>query len=414
MEYLISFYHDTRRSNKKGTFPVKLNVYSTTKKKKKLYDIKTYYSIEDFNKINSKKPPKAFLEQRRELDEIKNKAEKIAKNLSVFNFEDFERDFNSNNIDQSNIVEYYHRKIEELEENGRIKSKIGYETSLKSIQKFIKPKNPSSVTQIHILDITPKWLNKYERHMLEEGKSISTIGIYLRDLRAIYNIIIENNPTYKANYPFEKYKIPSASNTKKALNPQDLKKLFLSTPKTSQQETAKDFFMLSFLCNGININDIAHLKFENLSLTDKRISFYRGKTKNTKKSNLKNIDIYLTDKAITLINKHKNKDSDSKNYVFPILDKNLTEVQKRKKIENFTRFINQHLAKLAEKNGLPKISTYWARHSYSNTALNNGASVEFISEALGYSNIKVTQNYIKGFDNSAKEDMANKIASILE
>lgn len=40
--------------------------------------------------------------------------------------------------------------------------------------------------------------------MIDKGRSISTVGIYLRDLRAIYNMMLEDKPSYKEHYPFSK------------------------------------------------------------------------------------------------------------------------------------------------------------------------------------------------------------------
>lgn len=414
MGYIIQFYHDTRKANKQGLFPVKLRVYDDIRKRAKLYDIKRYYSVEDFNNINFNRPSKKFLDARRELDEIKSKAETIAKNLSIFNFEDFERDFNSNNIDKSNIIEYYNRKIKELAEQDRIKSKSGYETSLKSIKKFINPNNPDAVKELHILDITPKWLQKYEKYMIDKGRSISTVGIYLRDLRAIYNMMLEDKPSYKEHYPFSKYTIPSSENKKKALSHEEMRTLYTAIPKTIQQVKARDFFIFSYVCNGMNINDIARLTFENYSEKEKKITFYRGKTQGTTKANMKNIEVYLNDIGINILNKYANTNATGKDYIFPILANGMTEAEKIKKIEAFTRFVNQHISKLAESLGLPKISSYWARHSYSNIALNSGASIEYISEALGHTNIRTTQNYIKGFDDGTKQEITAKITEFLE
>jgi site-specific recombinase XerD len=58
------------------------------------------------------------------------------------------------------------------------------------------------------------------------------------------------------------------------------------------------------------------------------------------------------------------------------------------KVKNFTRFVNQHLKKLAKSLGITEdISTYFARHSFATIAIRSGASMEFVSETLssGYS-----------------------------
>ena len=63
---------------------------------------------------------------------------------------------------------------------------------LRSLENFKK--------NLKFTDITPSFLKKYERWMLDNGKSITTVGMYLRALRAIFN---QQNIDSKL-YPFSK------------------------------------------------------------------------------------------------------------------------------------------------------------------------------------------------------------------
>jgi hypothetical protein len=55
---------------------------------------------------------------------------------------------------------------------------------------------------------------------------------------------------------------------------------------------AKDLGSFSYACNGMNIKDIALLKFKHIH--NDEIKYYRAKTVNTKKGNLKEIIVYPT------------------------------------------------------------------------------------------------------------------------
>jgi site-specific recombinase XerD len=55
------------------------------------------------------------------------------------------------------------------------------------------------------------------------------------------------------------------------------------------------------------------------------------------------------------------------------------------------------------------MSSYVARHSWATIAKNSGSSVEFLSEALGHSSVKVTQGYLKSFERSTREAHAEKM-----
>lgn len=416
MEYRISIIHDIRRTTADGTFPAKLRVYSTLRKSAKLYKINRYYSKEDFENITEKRPAKKYQEEAVALKSIEAKAEYIAKNIETFNFHDFESQFYGNLIDKSNIFDYYKEAIESMTVDDRIKTASSYNSSLKSLKKFLNPTNPDAVNKLHIIDINKTWLNKYEKYMLDNGKSYTTIGIYLRPLKAIYNIAMSENPAYEKHYPFGKgqYEIPSTVKVKKALKKDDLKILYQAILKTKQQEKAKDFWFLSYVSNGMNINDIARLKFKDVSFEENKLPFYRGKTQRTKKTNLKEISVLLTSLSKAIIRKYQNEETNSEDYVFNILSKNDTAIEKVRKIENFTRFVNDHIKILAKANEITEeISTYWERHSFSTMALNSGANIELISESLGHSDIKTTKSYLSGFDDANKEAIINKITDFL-
>ena len=79
-------------------------------------------------------------------------------------------------------------------------------------------------------------------------------------------------------------------------------------------------------------------------------------------------------------------------------------------VKNFTRSVNQGLKKLAKKLEIDEnISTYYARHSFSTNAIRSGASMELVSEQLGHSNLKTTQNYFSGFEDDSIEDITKKL-----
>src|SRR5690606_22027585 len=113
----------------------------------------------------------------------------------------------------------------------------------------------------------------------------TTVSMYLRALRTIFNRAIEAKTIEKDLYPFgvKRYEIPSSSNVKKAFDSSQLGALFKAVPKTPEQEKAKDFWFFSFVCNGMNIKDILHLKWKDIH--DAQIVFIREKTKRTKKAN---------------------------------------------------------------------------------------------------------------------------------
>lgn len=260
MDYRIDFYLDTRRVLKNNLYPVKLRVYSNIERKTKLYDLKKSYSKDDYEQLNKPKVNKKFIEESIYLEAIKNKANDIAKNITPFDFDVFEKNYSGNRYDKTNLIDFYNNRIEEMEKNDQIGNAQFYQSSLNAIKKFINEKNPENVNNIHIMTIKKDWLKKFEKHLEKENKSISTVGAYLRPLRAIYNIALKENAIYEKTSPFNSgYQIPSSTKVKKALTKKDLRKLLEAEPKTQEQQKAKDFWFFSFYANGMNINDVARL-----------------------------------------------------------------------------------------------------------------------------------------------------------
>ncbi len=77
--------------------------------------------------------------------------------------------------------------------------------------------------------------------MTNKGNSRSTVGIYLRPIRHLFNL------AKPSNYPFGKdgYSIPKGRNKKKAIYKEGLKVLFETPPGNEFKEKAKDFWFFS-------------------------------------------------------------------------------------------------------------------------------------------------------------------------
>jgi site-specific recombinase XerD len=55
------------------------------------------------------------------------------------------------------------------------------------------------------------------------------------------------------------------------------------------------------------------------------------------------------------------------------------------------------------------VTTYSARHSFSTVLKRSGASVEFISEALGHTDVRTTESYLDSFENELKKEFSNSL-----
>lgn len=99
----------------------------------------------------------------------------------------------------------------------------------------------------------------------------------------------------------------------------------------------------------------------------------------------------------------KKYESESKGYLFPILNANIhkTPLQKQNRIHKMLGKINKNLKLIAAQlNVDANMTTYVARHSFASVLKKSGVSIALISEALGHSDLSTTQVYLDSFDNA--------------
>src|ERR1035437_5683654 len=259
-DYEISFYLDKRRAKNNGNFPLKLHVYINSTGERKWYSTKFEFNEQDFQNIwETVKPKKEFQIKRLELQSFITYAHEIAHKIEYFSLEAFEEIlFRNKKYNQNDVVSYYQRAIDTYKSNSQIGTASNYNLSLKSLLNFHQK------VALHFHNITPLWLKNYESYMINEKQSsTTTVGIYLRPLRAIFNTAMAEKTINPDIYPFSKgkYVIPAPKSTKKALPKDQLKLLFEGIPNTLEQQKAKDFWFFSYACNGMNIKDIVQLQY---------------------------------------------------------------------------------------------------------------------------------------------------------
>ncbi|MCF8461275.1 MAG: site-specific integrase [Flavobacteriales bacterium] len=394
---------DKRRAKKDGTFPVKIYVWKGAAKKGKFYGTTLSLSEREFHSAwETLKPRKEFQGLRKKLALLENMAQAAIDELEHFTFEAYERKAAIPKGEAQNVFWHYAQRVAELRAAKQVSTADNYHLAAKSIREF------ADTDTLLFQNVTPKFLQGYEDHMVNKGRSLTTVSIYIRTLRTIFNDAINTKDAKAEDYPFgrRKYVVPASTNPKKALTGQQLRQLMNVTPATDEQAKARQFFFFSYASNGMNMKDIALLKWSDMEAD--RFTFIREKTKRTKKDRQSPITVYLTDFQREMLETY-GTDPERSEYVFPILNEDMDAEQQHRAVKRFTRYVNQHLETLCKANNLPKISTYWARHSFATVAVLKGASMEFMRESLGHSEMKTTLNYFAGFDDEAKKEFASTI-----
>ena len=258
--------------------------------------------------------------------------------------------------------------------------------------------------RIALESITVDWVRRYERFLLGEGKSRTTIGIHMRHLRAILNDACRCDAIKPAQYPFGrgKYEIQAGEGRKLALTLEQIGQI--ARYEDGNEATAKyrDYWLFLYLCNGINVADFVKLRYRDI--VDGEICFVRQKTEHTTKTR-KEIRVVVVPQMQAIIDRWGNPPGRN-NFIFPVLDGTEDAMHQKLKTMYLTRAINKRMQEVGEQLGIGNISTYTARHSFATVLKRAGANIAYISESLGHQDLKTTENYLASFEREEREKNA--------
>ena len=396
---------DKRIQRKDGTYAVKLRI--TFQRITKYYPLGIYLTPEEWEKVNGEKPRNDYKNHKVFFNKIELKAINTIKSLPTFSFESFTRVFNRQTDLSKDVFWMFDDYINELKRNKRFGTADSYGNAKSSFKAFLGTKNR---IKLRFGDITPEWLQDYEDWMLSQGKSITTVGIYNRSLRKIINNAIDDGHFNKEFYPFgkRKYQIPGGRNIKKALSLDQIQQLYEYTPANEAESSSLNLWLLSYLCNGANIQDLARLQFKNIGANS--LVFIRQKTKRTTKHDLQPVLVSLIPETKELIKKLAITQVTENDFMLGIINGKETEDIQRAKIKQATKVANKHLKRIGEKLGLPvKLTLGVARHSWATVMKNLGASDELVSEGLGHQMLSTTKSYLASFEDKIREKYQSKL-----
>jgi integrase/recombinase XerD len=403
-----SIFIDTHHPNKDKECAISIRV--THNRKRKYYITKYKLTELDFERTQGKKPRDNFKNIAEDLNEQLRIANKVINSLQAFSFDLFEKKYLTNDGAKDTVNSAFLNYIKTLRKEERIGTALSYENANNSLKSFYGPKYDS----LKFIDITTDFLKAYEKSMLNQGRSVSTVGIYLRSLRTMFNEAISQDVLSKEYYPFgrRKYEIPTSVNVKKALTIDDIKSIFYYPTKAgSFTEMAKDYWVFMYLCNGINVKDMCQLKWQNIE--GETLQFVRAKTIRTKRK-IEPIRISLHEQAKAIIEKYGTTSRKPSDYIFPTLEIGLSAEAETNKIKQLTHVINDNLARIKQELKIEKpVTTYTARHSFATILKRNGVSTAFISESLGHNNERTTQSYLDSFEDESKKEISKVLTAFV-
>lgn len=400
---IVSVMFDRRTVNKDGRYPVKIRVYH--QRKPKLFSTGICLTDEEWDKLEKSKSNESINIRRsinQSFDRIKMNVDALIEK-GDFSFQALSLRLGRAIGDTFNNM--VRAKIEELIADDRIGSANSYRDSLKAIEAFAGDK-------IQFSDITVEWLTRCDKFWDKRSLSITTRGMYFRNVRAMMNVARKMSLIKESQYPFGKgkFEIKTEEGEKKSLDGEQLSAIYHYSSPNETVNKYKDIWIFMYLCNGINSIDMIQLRYSDI--VDGEIRFIRQKTVRTS-TKRKAIHIEITPEIQEIIDKWGNP-NEGDNYIFPFLKGGESQQEiKAKNHDVYTR-INKRMREVCEALGLNRITTYSARHSFATIHNRRGVPVSYISQQLGHTSIRTTQTYLGSFEREARVKSAKILTSILK
>jgi len=145
----------------------------------------------------------------------------------------------------------------------------------------------------------------------------------------------------------------------------------------------------------MNFVDMANLKLENI--VNGRIFYTRQKTGGE-------FTVKIHPKAQIIIDLYS-AEKRRGDYLFQIIKTKNDPEKSFREVKNEIGYFNKALKAMSKHLELDvQLSTYVARHTYATGLKMRGMSTEVIKESLGHTNVAITEDYLKSFENSVVDD----------
>ncbi|MHB1278760.1 MAG: tyrosine-type recombinase/integrase [Bacteroidia bacterium] len=326
------------------------------------------------------------------LASLKANYDEARERTKPFSFDRFEKNLNPVVAKSySDLFSLFEVKINELNNAAQISTSRSYTTTLNWLKEFSKRKTLS------FSELSPEWLQNFDRYLANKGRATGAIGVYMRNLRHIFNRAIEEGYVDTQLYPFGKknYKIKSPAKTKKALTKSQLNQL-VEYWRTAQgpEKKALDYWLFSLTSNGINMRDILEIKWKQVD--SEHIALRRTKTSKSN-TNQSEIVVHLNDINKEILERiSESLDTQlADEYVFPDFAAEMNEEQKFEKNHDRRQYVTKYLKRIGKALEIPtKVSFETARHTFANTLKYSNVSPSIISNFMGHSSTATTDKYL--------------------
>ena len=413
MKYNVYPYLDKRSIGKDGKHTVKIAIGYD--RKADYVNTEVYTTPEEWQLLFSDKVPKHLKDARDKVHAIESTVRALLASMREYDIKTLRQHMAGLKAAPkkqetplpvqlpTNVFHWFDLKIRELEEQ---KEAFGTADNYRDTKSFYM--KYSGLKSLEFNYFTKEVLYRIQKQATTTGgMAAGNVYRHARQLRAIFNMAMHEQVIDRRIYPFHKrgYIIPQTTKRKKSLSRDNVASLLGFTPVIKEEQAALDYFVFSFFGNGMNIKDVAYLRYSDIN--GQALRFIRKKTENTS-TQPKEIRVAITPEMWQVIERQGKHEKGG--FIFPIIKERDAIATQRKDYRNFNRVINVHLNNICKQLDFIKPVTHGvSRYTFANALKQSGVSIDYISEALGHSNTAVTEHYLNSFEDGIITQHAEKL-----
>ena len=320
-----------------------------------------------------------------DMQRLRQVADTLAASPSGYTADEVVAAFHARRTDAS-LQNFMQQCIAKLIRMGRTGTANGYKSTLNSFMRFRKGQD------IMLNAIDSDVMQLYEAHLRLTNVARNSSSFYMRNLRTVYNMAIEQQLTPQRT-PFAHVYTGIDKTVKRALSISQIRQLKnADLTDNPTQALARDMFMFSFYTRGMALADMANLTTANLR--NGYLVYRRQKPRQ---------ELYVKWEPCMqeIVDRYPRQSP----FLLPLIK---SEEDKRDQYKLTQQRVNHNLKKLSERLGLPHpLTMSMARHSWASIANSKDIALSVIGEGLGYNSENATRIYLAQIDTS-QVDRANK------
>lgn len=398
-----SFVLRTNRKNKIGEYPICIRI---TKDGKSSITASIYSSTKSCWNAKSQRPHLKHPDYN-ELNNYLDKAESSLK-LIIIQLKEESHSYTAGDVLERyktpivsfvTVREYYETIMQRMLQKNQHSTYYTYKSAFDWLNKY-KP-----LEQLRIEEINYTFLENLHAFIFSQNPLIkgSTLFGYFKNYKAFMRSAINEDIIPEGKSNFMKFSLSRFNTESKpmTLNNQQVGAIkALEFAPHSNMWHARNYFLFSLVCGGINFTDMAKLTVKNLE--NDRISYSRSKSgvfckfklNDTSREILANYEGYTYGE-----------------YLFPIINRDCDTKQVYTRIKSAAKQVNKDLKLIGNMIGVSKLHFYAARHTVATTMKFMEVPSSAIAETIGHSGERTIKKYLRKFPDKYLEDLNEKLHS---